>query len=449
MSVLAKLLVHPASHQHAIKLDVIQDPKLKDTLLSKDALLGSDRGKGDNGSCCGGSRGLAQELDFSGWRADSLREEIRLRQKNTEDQQRKASVVVTIQRYVRGWLKRRKYLRHRDQLRSLLRRLMLKHQTNATLLLQRMVRGMFARRQRRAMLAELQRVRDEEQDQDKKKKAKGKKKLDDSSLSHVQLLVKDGELFIKGFTAYWAFRYDEGISALDKFLKKFPEDKIAERLLERCRCGKVAVAEEVKRAKAQAKEAAVSGKRAARGLPKPTTPSLEPTTGKGMTPTKKKPSSKGSRPSSSTSILGGVASTSADPPSAAAVVGGRAKPGRRPSSAAKRLSKKSTSAETIAVAATAAVAAALPLATLPLSASSASPSLPIGSSRGKQAAAEGGGGSTAAKAATAVVNLLPSLQPSSLGKRTSTTPELPPIVPSRADIKKKSMEVQRQTAAAQ
>eukprot|EP01012_Entosiphon_sulcatum_P056474 TRINITY_DN80147_c0_g1_i1.p1 TRINITY_DN80147_c0_g1~~TRINITY_DN80147_c0_g1_i1.p1 ORF type:complete len:407 (+),score=60.37 TRINITY_DN80147_c0_g1_i1:79-1221(+) len=222
---------------------------LDDPTLSRTELLSESRGGYD------GSHGVANTLLFSAWRAESLADELSLRQQQQAEQKRKEWVVLTIQRVVRGWLQRRKYLRHKQHLQRMLARIKLATETAAVRRIQRQARGFLARRKLRKLRAQAaKRAQEEEAKKKKKRPAPGPWRKEASRPASAageeeNPVLRELEQFLKGLEAYWAFKYDDAIACFERHLKKVETvDKVSERLLERCKAGK---ADQLAQAKAQ------------------------------------------------------------------------------------------------------------------------------------------------------------------------------------------------------
>ena len=231
-------IVDRASNEKAMSLQVVGDVTLNHAL---------------NAVSDGETANIANELDFVEWRAASIRDELLRREQIRSDEAQKAWVIRTLQRYVRGWLVRRKYLRHKASLQKFIDKLQFQVQSEAALKIQKMVRVFLARRERDVLRAEALARQAEEEEKSKKKKKKGAAAAAAANMDPLQLYMKENEQFLKGYSAFLVYRYDEAVGAIEKHLKKNELDKVAERLLERCKAGKAELAEQAKKAKAAKK----------------------------------------------------------------------------------------------------------------------------------------------------------------------------------------------------
>eukprot|EP00668_Euglena_longa_P036541 GGOE01046971.1.p1 GENE.GGOE01046971.1~~GGOE01046971.1.p1 ORF type:complete len:337 (+),score=117.92 GGOE01046971.1:79-1089(+) len=239
-------LVNPAANEQAMSLQYMDDPSLTRALNAYAASQYTGHVQY--------SATVANHVHFSDWRTHSIMEGIAKAQCQHEEQLKSMRVIWTIQRYMRGWLARRKYLRHKASLQAFVVKLQYQVQRKAAIHIQSVGRGFSARKLLKRLRAE-EAARLEAENTKTKKKKKGPK----GPVDPLQALMKDQQLFLKGMTAFLQFCYDDALSSFDKHLKKHQGERITERLMERCQAGKAAVLEQAKN-EAEAKKAEAASK---------------------------------------------------------------------------------------------------------------------------------------------------------------------------------------------
>eukprot|EP01062_Namystynia_karyoxenos_P071301 TRINITY_DN66767_c0_g1_i1.p1 TRINITY_DN66767_c0_g1~~TRINITY_DN66767_c0_g1_i1.p1 ORF type:complete len:315 (+),score=111.67 TRINITY_DN66767_c0_g1_i1:92-946(+) len=160
-----------------------------------------------------------------------------------------------IQASVRGWLARRRFLRHKAQLRDLLNQLKVARETEAVTAAQKMVRGFLAKWELRKAQEEDDRRREEADARKKKKKPAPKKKAGGtggkplSEMTRAERICAREQPFLDGWDAFAAgvdnsnFRtvlpdggirkIEEAIKLWDKAVKAAPGDMVTRRMHER------------------------------------------------------------------------------------------------------------------------------------------------------------------------------------------------------------------------